>query len=71
MPVRCCRDAIKSMRLFNFYQQFQPNPDAWQQAQQMLLNTMPEPSFAKINPSFEGVCMGNRKTCVCGAAFLG
>ena len=30
----------------------------------------PAPSFAKRNPSFEGVCMGNRKTCTCGAAFF-
>jgi len=39
--------------------------------QQKLLAMPPEPSFAKQNPSYEGVCMGNRKTCTCGAPFLG
>lgn len=29
------------------------------------------PSFAKRNPTFDGVCMGNRKACKCGAPFLG
>lgn len=27
----------------------------------------PEPSFRVTNPVFEGVCMGNRKLCCCGA----
>lgn len=39
--------------------------------QERLLATPPEPSFAKKFPSYEGCCMGNRKTCVCGAPFLG
>ena len=64
-------DAVKSIRLFTLHQQLQANPDAWQEAQQRLLEAPPEPSFAKLNPSWEGVCMGNRKTCTCGAAFLG
>lgn len=64
------RDAIKSMRLFNYYNQLQANPAAWQQAQAALLATPPPPSFAKQNPTFEGVCMGNRRTCSCGAAFF-
>lgn len=64
-------DAIKSVRLFNLSQQLQKDPAAWQQAQEKLLATPPQPSFAKKHPSFEGVCMGNRKTCVCKAPFLG
>ena len=40
-------------------------------AKQKLLESPPEPSFAKKNPSWEGVCMGNRKTCTCGAPFFG
>ncbi|DBB14239.1 hypothetical protein WJX82_005037 [Trebouxia sp. C0006] len=64
-------DAIKSVRLYNLSQQLQQDPEAWQQAQQKLLAIPPEPSFAKQNPSYEGVCMGNRKTCTCGAPFLG
>ena len=64
-------DAIKSIRLFLLHQQLQANQEAWQQAQRTLLDTPPDPSFAKLNPQWDGVCMGNRKTCVCGAAFLG
>lgn len=64
-------DALKSIRLFKLYNQLQSNPTLWQKAQQELLATPPQPSFARLNPSFEGVCMGNRKTCTCGAAFLG
>lgn len=64
-------DAIKSVRLYNLSQQLQQDPAAWQQAQQKLLAIPPEPSFAKKNPSYEGVCMGNRRTCVCGGPFLG
>lgn len=45
--------------------------EQWQAVEQMLLATQPEPSFARKNPSFEGVCMGNRKTCTCGAPFFG
>ena len=44
---------------------------SWRRPKQALLNAPPEPSFAKKNPSFEGCCMGNRKTCTCGAPFLG
>ena len=44
---------------------------ALEEAKQRLLDTPPEPSFAKLNPSFEGCCMGNRKTCTCGAPFFG
>jgi RNA exonuclease 4 len=62
---------LKSIRLFKLYNQLQSNPTLWQKAQQALLATPPQPSFARLNPSFEGVCMGNRKTCTCGAAFLG
>lgn len=50
--------------------QVQQNPAAWEQAQAALLATPPPPSFARRNPTYEGVCMGNRKTCKCGAAFF-
>jgi len=39
-------------------------------APQALLSAPIAPSFARRNPSYEGVCMGNRKLCTCGAAFL-
>ncbi len=63
-------DAIKSMRLFNYHQQLQARPEEFKKAQQMLLAAPPTPSFAKQHPQYEGVCMGNRKTCTCGAPFL-
>lgn len=97
------RDAQKSMRLFNLYNQYQQNSDQWKQAQvsfdesapplllhvavdisallpsadicssvqELLLSSAPAPSFARRHPTFEGVCMGNRKSCTCGAPFLG
>lgn len=34
------------------------------------LAAKPKPSFAKLHPTFEGCCMGNRQTCVCGAPFF-
>lgn len=64
-------DATKSMRLFNHYQQLSQTPGAFEEAQQALLSVPPAPSFAKKNPTFEGVCMGNRKQCSCGAPFFG
>jgi hypothetical protein len=65
-------DAVKSIRLFNMYRQLHGQPTVWQaQVEARLLATQPEPSFAKKNPSFEGVCMGNRRTCTCGAPFFG
>ena len=71
LPPAAVGDAIKSIRLFKLHQQLQANPEQWAQAQATLLATPPQPSFARQNPSFEGVCMGNRKTCTCGAPFLG
>lgn len=60
-------DAQKSIRLFNLHATvLSNNPAQLAAAQQALLAHPPRPSFAKLNPTFEGVCMGNRKTCVCG-----
>ncbi|GFR50432.1 hypothetical protein Agub_g12653 [Astrephomene gubernaculifera] len=65
-------DARKSMALFNHHRHvLQTDPRAMQAAQQALLAAPVEPSFARRNAVFEGVCMGNRKTCVCGAPFFG
>lgn len=63
-------DALKSIRLFNFYRQLQDQPHEIEKAKESLLKFEPEPSFAKKHPVFDGVCMGNRKTCTCGAPFL-
>ena len=64
-------DAVKSIRLFNLYQGTHKNPEKWEEVCARLLSVEPEASFAKRNPTFEGVCMGNRKTCQCGAPFFG
>lgn len=48
----------------------QANPTGWQSAQAALLSAPPSESFAKKNPSYEGVCMGNRRTCSCGGPFF-
>lgn len=63
-------DAVKSMRLYHLWYLLQQDQAAWQQAQETLLSGTPEPSFAKANPIYEGVCQGNRKTCKCGDPFF-
>jgi RNA exonuclease 4 len=67
-------DAIKSMRLFLFYVHMQTPglEEQWAQTQKNLLTHPIAKSFAFLNPTFEGVCMGNRKTCKCSdPTFLG
>uniref|UniRef100_A0A7S2WPU7 C3H1-type domain-containing protein n=1 Tax=Rhizochromulina marina TaxID=1034831 RepID=A0A7S2WPU7_9STRA len=65
-------DAYLSMALFNYYRQLQFNnvTAVIQQLQWRTLNTPIAPSFAKSHPTFEGCCMGNRRTCKCGAPFF-
>jgi len=64
-------DAVKSIRLFNLYQSTHKHEERWAEVCERLLSVEPGPSFAKKNPTFEGVCMGNRKQCQCGAPFFG
>lgn len=65
-------DAIISMKSFLMHEELkQQGPEALKQAKQKLLDTTVAASFAKRNPTFEGCCMGNRKTCKCGAPFFG
>ena len=59
-------DALKSIRLFNYWHYHESLPDgagkqALEEAKQRLLDTPPEPSFAKLNPSFEGVLHGQQE----------
>ena len=70
-PHDAVTDAVKSMRLFSLHGRLRADAAGLARAAAALLASTPEPSFAKQNPSFEGVCMGNRKTCTCGAPFLG
>lgn len=62
-------DACKSIRLFHLFNKLKDTPE-WDKAQAMLLAIPPGPSFAKRYPTFEGCCMGNRRTCTCGAPFF-
>jgi len=58
-------DAAVSMALLGCYMK---TPDSQKSVfHGKSLTTPREPSFAVKNPTFEGVCQGNRKTCKCGA----
>ena len=63
-------DAVISMRLFNLFLRVQQDQNALADVQRRALSVAPDSSFAKRNPTFEGVCMGNRRTCTCGAPFF-
>ncbi|KAG2496271.1 hypothetical protein HYH03_005504 [Edaphochlamys debaryana] len=65
-------DARKSMALFNHHRSvLATSAEAMEAARQALLAAPVPASFAKRHGVFEGVCMGNRKTCTCGAPFFG
>eukprot|EP01052_Picozoa_sp_SAG31_P025540 SAG31_NODE_2243_length_6102_cov_5.923205_2_plen_146_part_00 len=63
-------DAVKSCKLFNAYRATRADPVALAKVEKRVIETPPAPSFAKLNPSWEGCCMGNKKTCTCGAPFF-
>lgn len=63
-------DAIMSIKLLNKFMELQGNSDEMDRIRQALIAAPLEASFAKKNPSFEGVCMGNKKTCSCGQPFV-
>lgn len=62
-------DAQASILLFNYYLSYQQDPAKVLQMRRTLLTTPRKPSFAQLNPTYEGVCMGNKRTCQCGAGF--
>jgi RNA exonuclease 4 len=64
-------DAIMSVKLYNLYERLAKDDAKLQRAYRILMDAPTKPSFAKLNPTSDGVCMGNRKTCKCGAPFLG
>jgi RNA exonuclease 4 len=64
------KDALLSMWLFKLYLELEKVPDALEQAKQTLIDTPLSPTFVKRHPSYEGVCMGGRKTCTCRAPFF-
>jgi len=69
-PHNAVTDATLSIRLYNVYKQVENDRNQLAKAHQLLLNTPIDPSFAKLNPVHEGVCMGQKKACKCGAPFF-
>ncbi|EKX51667.1 hypothetical protein GUITHDRAFT_65948, partial [Guillardia theta CCMP2712] len=69
-PHNAVTDAIKSMQIFKLYLSVQNDQKRVEELQKLLLATPLAPSFAKQHPTYEGCCMGNRKTCTCGAPFF-
>jgi RNA exonuclease 4 len=64
-------DAAKSVRVFNAHVPLLQNPRGLAEMQAKVIQTPPAPSFAKKHPVWEKCCMGNKKTCKCGAPFFG
>lgn len=64
-------DAATSMALFHGYCQARTEPSRLAQLQQETLSAPRSASFAMLNPVFEGVCQGQKRTCVCGGPFFG
>mmetsp|Transcript_19332 Transcript_19332/g.21640 ORF Transcript_19332/g.21640 Transcript_19332/m.21640 type:complete len:370 (-) Transcript_19332:58-1167(-) len=69
-PHNAATDAILSIRLYKLHTSLSKDPASLDEANQLLLNTPIDDSFAKRNPTYEGVCMGMKKTCKCGAPFF-
>lgn len=70
LPHTADKDAQLSIVLFKLYLELEANPELMAAAKQRLLDTPIETTFVKIHPSYEGACMGNRKSCTCGAPFF-
>eukprot|EP00210_Caulerpa_lentillifera_P007334 g7010.t1 len=64
-------DAIKSIKLYKYHRLHSSNRASWEILCRDLLRIPAPLSFSKRHPRFQGVCMGNRKLCKCGAPFLG
>ena len=47
-------DAQKSVKVFNAYTAVMHDPDAVAAVGERILSTPPDPSFSKLNPTFEG-----------------
>jgi RNA exonuclease 4 len=63
-------DASISMALFRAYCEAAGEPARLAQLQQATLSATRRPSFAMQHPVFEGVCQGQKRTCVCGGPFF-
>lgn len=69
-PHNAVTDAIISIKLFMLYKMVEKDPEKLQASHKLLLSTPTDASFAKLNPVYDGVCMGQRKACTCGAPFF-
>ena len=71
---RQCHDALQdagiAMGLFNTYRRAQWDGPQLQHLQALTLHTQRTPSYSALNGSVDGCCLGNRKTCTCGAGFI-
>jgi len=63
-------DSLIGMQLYNLYTQLQHYPSELHVAYQLLLQTPRDQSFAQKYGTYEGVCMGDKKTCKCGSPFV-
>jgi len=63
-------DACISMHLFNSYRTVQYDAMRFAQLQYTTLNAPRVLGFSSRFPEVDGCCMGNRKTCKCGAPFF-
>jgi RNA exonuclease 4 len=64
-------DAIWSVRLFNLFKRIEKDRELWGRCQEILSLAPMTPSFSALNPTLDGVCLGSRKSCTCGAPFFG
>lgn len=71
-PHHAVDDALLSVKLYRLWKQLSaPSEKAnLAKAHELLLQLPVESSFAKRNPTLDGVCMGNKKSCSCGSPFL-
>jgi len=63
-------DALIGMQLYNLYTQLEHYPSELNAAYQLLLQMPRDESFAQKNGTYDGVCMGQKKTCKCGSPFV-
>ncbi|MEW5314448.1 MAG: hypothetical protein WDW38_005948 [Sanguina aurantia] len=63
------QDALKSIALFHHHRALSATPGALEAAKAALLAAPTTLSFARRFPTYEGVCMGLRRSCTCGATF--
>lgn len=71
-PHHAADDAYLSVKLYALHRRLteKGNEELKRQADDLLLNTPQDSSFSKRFPEIDGVCLGGKKTCKCGQAFL-